>query len=74
MVGLTFKPKAISCRMLGYGKTSNPSMHNTYIVLIKNAVYYKHDFYFEHYQEAPSLLDDDELKRYVDTYNIPYYK
>jgi hypothetical protein len=43
MGGLTFTPKAISCRMLGYGETSNPSMHNTYIVLINNAAYYRHD-------------------------------
>jgi hypothetical protein len=62
MGGLTFSPKAISCRMLGYGETSNPSMHDTYIVLINNAAYSRkinEDCYFEHYQEAPSLLDDD---------------
>jgi hypothetical protein len=61
--GLTFTPKAISCRMRGYGETTNPSMYNTYLVLINNAAYYRHDCYFEHYQEAPSLLDNDELKR-----------
>jgi hypothetical protein len=37
-------------------------MHNTCIVLINNAAYYRHDCYFEHYQEATSLLDADELK------------
>jgi hypothetical protein len=71
---LTFTPKAISCRTLGYGETTNPSMHNTYVVLNNNAAYYLHDCYFEHYQEAPILLDADELTRYVDTYAIITYE
>jgi hypothetical protein len=66
--GIAFATKAQSCRMLGYVHTPNIKMANTYIVLINNGVYYRHDCYFEHYQDNPSLLQEDLNKRYPENF------
>jgi hypothetical protein len=62
--GLVFSTKAVSCRMLGYAD-ADPihKMHNTYLVLIEGRVFARHDCYFEHYTEHPSLLNEDINKR-----------
>jgi hypothetical protein len=44
-------------------------MAKAYIVLINNGVYYRHDCYFEHYQDNPSLLQEDLNKRYHDKFD-----
>jgi hypothetical protein len=43
-------------------------MVNTYIVLINRNVYYRHDCYFEQFQNEPSLLQEEETNRLVDTF------
>jgi hypothetical protein len=64
--GIVFATKAQSCRLLGYLQSPKIKMANTYIVLINNGVYYRHDCYFEHYQDNPSLLQENLNKRYPD--------
>jgi hypothetical protein len=54
--------------MLGYVQTPNIKMVNTYIALVNNGIYYGHDCYFKHYQENPSLLQEDRNKRYPDNF------
>jgi hypothetical protein len=54
--------------MLGYVQTPNIKMANTYIFLINNGVYYRHDCYFKHYQDNPSLLQEDLNKRHSDNF------
>jgi hypothetical protein len=68
--GATFTPKAKTCRMLGHSTLSNIKMNNTYKVLIDNAVYDRHDCYFKHYTEEPSLLNDDVNERHHEDYPI----
>jgi hypothetical protein len=62
--GIVFATKAQSCRMLGYVQTPNIKMANTYIALINNVVYYRHDCYFEHFQDNPFLLQENLSKRF----------
>jgi hypothetical protein len=38
------------------------------LILINRNVYYRHDCYFEHYQNEPSLLQEKETNRLVDTF------
>lgn len=68
--GKTHGDRGISCRMMGYCNQPDLQLKNSYTVLaIGGGIKPRHDCYFQHYNDFPSLLNANVNDRDSDTFS-----